>query len=158
MPLRQNIRTRIFPIQGLDLSPKTPDGEVVLGEDIDVVLALVGGRAPQGTSLLSLADDGSLKVSIQGAALNEYTYQAGTAGDDYDADNTVVLSAPTGHITLAISEHPAKFQFRNPSGQWGAEIDTVVGDTWDYDFQCTGMRIKNATEGSNAKWLFLTLS
>lgn len=158
MPIRQSIRTRIWPIQGLDLSPQTPEGDIQLGEDVDVVLSLVAGRSPGGTSVLSLADDGSLRVSVQGASYSAYTFASGTAADDYNADNTVTYEAPQAHFSFLVTTHPAKVQMKGGQNIWGAEIPVAAGDALDYDFAMTGLRVKNGSPGQNAAWSLLTFS
>lgn len=158
MALNNEIRTRLFPIDGLTFSPKTPDGDVVLGPDVGMVIGLMVGRSPGGTSLLSLSDDGSLKVSITGAGLTAYTYNAGTTQDDYETVNTIDFGSVQSHFTLLAQDADLKAQLKNPSGQWGAEFTLQDGATWDFDLQILGCRVKSAAASTPAKWELVTLS
>lgn len=158
MPITQSIRTRLWPILGLDLSPETPEGDIRLGEDVPLTISLVGGRSPGGTALLSLADDGSLKVSVQGASYSAYAFASGTAGDDYDADNTVTFPSPQAHFSLLVSTKDAVVQMKGGQDVWGSEVPVSAGDSLDYDFAMTGFRIKNKTSGDDASWTLLTFS
>lgn len=155
MAVNQEIITRIFPIQGLELSPRTPDGTVILGEDVDLTLAWMIGRAPNGAALLSLADDGSLKVSVQGAARTWYDFREATTKADWDATNTFTYETPFSHFTVSFALNAAQFQLRNAAGLWGAIISSDAGDTWDYDFSATGIRVRTAPEGADAEYTIL---
>lgn len=158
MAINQSIRTRLFPIQGLELVPVSPEGDILLGADVPMNLALVAGRAPQGTALLSLADDGSLKVAVQGAGLSSYSYADGTTEDDYSDGATQLFETPQAHFTVAISTAGATMQIRNPGGLWGAEWKLKDGDIADYDLQATGFRFKSTASGSAAAWTLITLA
>ena len=157
MPINQEIRTRIFPIQGLELEPRTPEGKVALGEDVQVVVGLVVGRSPQGTSLLSLADDGSLKVAVQGSGLTWYSYHEGQTDNEYIAANTWVYPTPFAHFTVSCSKDAAAFSIRNAQGLWLPDWYAEDGDTWDYDFSGTGIRIKQKPNSDVADYTIAVL-
>ena len=157
MAIDQEIITRIFPIQGFELSPRTPDGKVVLGEDVDLTLAWMIGRAPNGAALLSLADDGSLRVSVQGAARTWYSYGEGKTSDDWDPGNTFLFNTPFSHFTISVSDADGRFQIRDAAGQWGQAVKALSGDTWDYDFSGTGLRFSSDSASSPAAYTYMVM-
>jgi len=66
MGISQKIKTIIYPIIGLDLSPSTPEDELRIEGDLQPTLSLMIAKAINGTILLEGTEDGALKVAPTG--------------------------------------------------------------------------------------------
>lgn len=153
MPILQRIRTRLWPIIGLELEPDFPEGEVDLGTDLPLSLSLLAARSPAGTILVRATSAGALITTTTPPVHTHYEQVAGTADSSFSALNTYTWPTPRAHFTFQGTGADCIIQMQLQPGVWGGDLELKDGDVIDYSLQIYGFRVKANEEGQTSYYL-----
>ncbi len=148
MGISQKIKTIIYPIIGLDLSPPTPEAELRIEGDLQPTLSLLIAKAINGTILLEGTEDGALKVAPTGSGNQVYEVETGTAADTYNTGDTFEYTEARNSWDLKLETTAADISFQNSFGGWGDDIFLAAGSS-SIEFSAYGIKVKNHTTSDN---------
>lgn len=153
MPIIQRIRTRLWPILGLDLEPDFPEGEIDLGTDIPLQLSLLAARSTAGTVLLRATAAGALVVTSTPPVHTHYEQVRGQLPADFNPANTYTWNEPRSHFTYRASTQNSVIQLQLSPGVWGGDIYLAAGTVIDYAIQIYGFRCQGDEIMDGPYWL-----
>ena len=140
MAIIQRIRTRLWPIIGLELEPEFPEGELELGPDIPLQLSLLAARSPSGTILVRATSAGALITTTTPPTHTHYEQVRGQLPADWDSGNTYLWPSPRAHFTYRAYGQASIIQMQLQPGVWGGDIYVAADETYDYSVQIYGFR------------------
>ena len=153
MPVWQRLRTRLWPIIGLDLEPEFPEGELALGQDIPLQLALLSAQSPGGTIMLRATSAGALITTSTPPVHTHYEQVRGDLPADFNEANTYVWTTPRSHFTYRSPQQASVIQLQLQPGVWGGDIYLAAGTVIDYAIQIYGFRCQGDEVESGDYWL-----
>jgi len=116
-------------------------------------LSILIGETEAGDFIpLKATNTGILRVQAALGGYTSYKVHSGTAPDAYSSTHTYVEDFT--HVSILVEDNDAKISMRDQNGVWGNDIPLTVG--WHaFDFNGSGIRIKNRVSGSNAKYTII---
>ena len=100
--------------------------------------------------------NGKLQTSTFIGAYDDYGVLSGVGDDTYTSTNTYYFSEAYTNFIILIEENEALISLRNPSKVWGGDIPIKLG-YFGFEFNMTGIRVKNRYSGQNTKYAIILL-
>lgn len=144
--ISQKIRSILFPVQGLDLEPPAPEGEIFVRGEVLPTLSMLLGKTTGNSVAIEGTDDGALKVAVVGSGLETYEVFSGTAGD---AASALGVAAQSARIDMTISTYGLTIAFQKSDSSWLGDIEFAVG-SYSLDFSFQDVRVHNTSAGDNS--------
>ncbi len=148
----QRILRRIH-ILNLDLSPSEVKNSYTSNIFQKAIAILIGETEAGDFIPLKATNTGILRVQANLGGYTDYTPHEGTASDSYTSTNT--FEEEFIHVSILVEDNDAVISMKDQNGVWKGDIPLTTG--WHaFDFNGTGIRIKNRTAGANAKYTIIT--
>jgi len=142
------IKTILFPVSGLDLSPVSPEGEVNIVGDVQPTLAILVGMGDNGLVAIEATPDGAAKVADTGSGLTLVDVATGIA------TNTLTDLALTNSFTLlviTVTNAALQIKYETSPGAYSSAIDLKIGEH-ERDMSAEDLQVANALAGDPATY------
>jgi len=117
---------------------------------------LVGLGVDNKFKLIKTDLTGKLQVSSFAGAYSEYEVKTGTGADDYTTDNTYEFSEAYSYFIALIEDNEALVSLRDANLTWRGDIPLKLG-YFGFEFNLTGIRVKNRYSGQTTKYTIILL-